>query len=347
MPLRRPVAEVEESAPGWRTLCRGHAMNLSLTLHDRTPHARPAGDLRWREARSTTARFETARCSASPARRNAWRRHGIAPPGARVALAMENCAKAAALALYGIWRAGLAAGAHQQQKSSHAREMAWIMADRKSRGLCLAEPQAGRRTGQRPGVSPDHCRPCDRRDRVAPPHYSRALMMPMRLSSVPPADPQGRREAGSSTKRHDQAGRRARCSRIATCCSPATATTPTSTTCGPDDTILHAAPLTHGSGLYGLAHIAARLATASCRRARSSPSACSDALARYANVSHVRRADHGGAAHQSRRRRLGRRARPEDHRLRRRADVRGRPRARARAVRPHGSTSCTARARAR
>ena len=51
------------------------------------------------------------------------------------------------------------------------------------------------------------------------------------------------------------------------------------------DTILHAAPLTHGSGLYGLAHIARGVATTSSWKARSSPSACSPRWRRTDNVS--------------------------------------------------------------
>ena len=74
--------------------------------------------------------------------------------------------------------------------------------------------------------------------------------------------------------------------------------------------------------------------TMSSCRARSSPSACSTPVARHANVSMfaaptmvsrlINHADAGSADTRG----------PEDHHLRRRADVRGRPQARARPVRP-------------
>ena len=63
-------------------------------------------------------------------------RHGLAP-GARVALAMENCPEFLP-ALYAVWRAGLSAVPINSKL--HAREMAWIMADSQSR-LCLATPK--------------------------------------------------------------------------------------------------------------------------------------------------------------------------------------------------------------
>ena len=53
---------------------------------------------------------------------------------------------------------------------------------------------------------------------------------------------------------------------------------------GPRDTMLHAAPLTHGAGLYGLPIWRGAPTTSSCR-ARSSPSACSMPSHTYANVS--------------------------------------------------------------
>src|SRR4029079_6058575 len=54
--------------------------------------------------------------------------------GDRVALAMENCPEFLP-ALYGIWRAGLAAV--PLNSKLHPREMAWIMADSETK-LCLA-----------------------------------------------------------------------------------------------------------------------------------------------------------------------------------------------------------------
>src|SRR5207237_10352437 len=53
---------------------------------------------------------------------------------------------------------------------------------------------------------------------------------------------------------------------------------------GPQDTILHAAPLTHGSGLYGLAHIA-RGSTNVILPGSFDPQRVLDAFARHSNVS--------------------------------------------------------------
>ena len=89
---------------------------------------------------------------------------------------------------------------------------------------------------------------------------------------------------GCSTPAAPPAGPRARCSPTATCSSPATATTPTSTPSAREDTILHAAPLTHGSGLYGLAHLA-RGSHNVILPGSFDPERVLDALAAHANVS--------------------------------------------------------------
>ena len=120
--------------------------------------------------------------------------------------------------------------------------------------------------------------------------------------------PTRKRRRGSSTPAAPPGGRRAPCSPTATCCSPATATTPTSTSSGPQDTILHAAPLTHGAGLYGLAHLA-RGSHNVILSGSFDPERVFDALAHARQRLHVRRADHGVAPHQSRQGRLGRHAR--------------------------------------
>ncbi len=143
---------------------------------------------------------------------------------------------------------------------------------------------------------------------------------------------------GCSTPAAPPAGPRAPCSATATCCSPATATMPTSTIIDTRDTILHAAPLTHGSGLYGLAHIA-RGGNNVILEGSFEPEQVFDALATTAQRQHVRRADHGVAPDQSPPRRLRRHARAQDHHLRRRAHVPRRSRARARAAGPQALQS--------
>ena len=89
---------------------------------------------------------------------------------------------------------------------------------------------------------------------------------------------------------------------------------------GPEDTILHAAPLTHGSGLYALAHIA-RGSHNVILSGSFDPERVLDAIASHANVAMfaaptmvsrlINHAKAGATDH----------AAPQDHHLRWRADV--------------------------
>ena len=120
-------------------------MNLSLTLRSiaqRWPD-RPA--VSWEEGTLGYAALEgqVQRIAGALLKRHALR------PGARVALAMENCPQFLP-ALYGIWRAGLAAV--PLNSKLHPREMAWIMADSETK-LCLASPKLAEGLSA-PGVSP-------------------------------------------------------------------------------------------------------------------------------------------------------------------------------------------------
>ena len=72
---------------------------------------------------------------------------------------------------------------------------------------------------------------------------------------------------------------------------------------GPQDTMLHAAPLTHGAGLYGLAHLA-RGSHNVILSGSFDPERVLDAFATLCQRLHVCGADHGVAAHQPRRDRL-------------------------------------------
>ena len=142
-----------------------------------------------------------------------------------------------------------------------------------------------------------------------------------------------RRRRGSSIRAARPACRRGRCSRIATCCSRRRPTSPTSTSSSPSDSILHPAPLSHGSGFYGAAALRRRRGErhpgerpASSRRRSSSSS-----ITGTARPSSPRRRWSCGC---SRARRRARRASLKTHHLRRRADVRRRLPARHRAFRP-------------
>ena len=105
-------------------------MNLSLTLQNvaRQLPDRPA--LSWAEGGLSYAALKDQVQRIAGA---LLARHGL-KPGMRVALAMENCPEYLP-ALYGIWRAGLAAV--PMNSKLHPREMAWIV-DNAEAKLCLA-----------------------------------------------------------------------------------------------------------------------------------------------------------------------------------------------------------------
>src|SRR5262245_24924761 len=95
-------------------------MNLSVTLHAIAQQMPDRPAVSWEEGALSYGELEieVQRIAGALLGRHALQ------PGARVALAMENCAEFLP-ALYGIWRAGLAAV--PLNSKLHAREMAWIM----------------------------------------------------------------------------------------------------------------------------------------------------------------------------------------------------------------------------
>jgi acyl-CoA synthetase (AMP-forming)/AMP-acid ligase II len=170
-------------------------------------------------------------------------RHGL-EPGMRVALAMENCPEYLP-ALYGIWRAGLAAV--PMNAKLHAREMAWILENSEAR-LCLASAKLADELSI-PGLSPNPLPPILA---VGTADYA-ALLSGESTGSVP-ADPQDEAwlfYTSGTTGRPKGAVLTHRNLLFACHCYYADIDF-----LGPQDCILHAAPLTHGSGLYGLAHLA-------------------------------------------------------------------------------------------
>ena len=111
-----------------------------------------------------------------------------------------------------------------------------------------------------------------------------------------------------------------------------------------DDAIVYAAPMSHGAGLYNFA--VRRPGGAPCRAGlgRLRPGRAGGAVAQRRPAVPVRRADHGQAAGRAHRRQRRAGGRLQDHRLRRRADVRRRhPGAR---WRRWGRASCRSTARA-
>src|SRR5215475_8145580 len=108
-------------------------MNLSQTLRSVARHMPDQTAVSWETGHLSYAALELQVERIAGALLG---RHKLSP-GARVALAMENCPEFLPL-LYGTWRAGLAAV--PLNSKLHAREMAWIMADSETR-LCLASPK--------------------------------------------------------------------------------------------------------------------------------------------------------------------------------------------------------------
>jgi long-chain acyl-CoA synthetase len=213
-------------------------MNLSLTLQTVAKVHPDRSAISWEGGGLTYGAFEAqVQCIAGALRR----RHGLVP-GDRVALAMENSPEYLPL-LYGIWRAGLAAV--PMNSKLHAREMAWILADCGAR-LCIASPKLAESlsAAELSGLPP-----------VLATGTADALAL---LQGEPilgePGQPQAEAwlfYTSGTTGRPKGAMLTHRNLLFACHCYYADIDT-----VGPQDTILHAAPLSHGSGLYGLAHIA-------------------------------------------------------------------------------------------
>jgi long-chain acyl-CoA synthetase len=213
-------------------------MNLSLTLQvvAKVHPDRPA--ISWEGGHLTYSAFEAAVQRIAGALR---RRHGL-KPGERVALAMENGPDLLP-ALYGIWRAGLSAV--PMNSKLHAREMAWILGDCAAK-LCIATPKLAEALSapDLTGVPPI----------VATGTADHAALLQGEPVLGEPGDPEAEAwvfYTSGTTGRPKGALLTHRNLLFACHCYYADIDR-----LGVEDTILHAAPLTHGSGLYGLAHIA-------------------------------------------------------------------------------------------
>ncbi len=112
----------------------------------------------------------------------------------------------------------------------------------------------------------------------------------------------------------------------ATCMAMTLATSSTWTTVAPDDAIVYAAPMSHGAGMYIFPHVARGARQVVPASGGFDPAEIFRRSPRsVGNVSPVRRADDGQAAGRAHRgARVPTMRRAQDHRLRRRADVRGR-----------------------
>jgi long-chain acyl-CoA synthetase len=240
-------------------------MNTSLTLQA-TARIHPGRTaIAWEGGSLSYAAFEDQVRRIAHALRH---RHGLRS-GARVGIAMENAPEFYPL-LYGIWRAGLSAV--PMNSKLHPKEMAWILKDAEAK-LCFASPKLGGEltaagTGSLPIVvtgTSDH----------------RALLGDDAIVGEP-GDPQAEAwlfYTSGTTGRPKGAILSHR--NILFSCHCYYADIDWIDT---QDTILHAAPLTHGSGLYGLAHIA-RGGCNVIAAGSFEPERVFDALTTYANLS--------------------------------------------------------------
>jgi acyl-CoA synthetase (AMP-forming)/AMP-acid ligase II len=242
-------------------------MNLSLTLRSIAQRWPDQPAVSWEQGALSYAGLQdqVERIAGALLGRHALR------PSARVALAMENCPEFLP-ALYAIWRAGLAAV--PLNSKLHPREMAWIMADSETR-LCLASPKLAEGLSA-PGVSSAPLPPI-----LAVGTADYAELLTGAASDSPPADPQAEAwlfYTSGTTGRPKGAVLTHRNLLFACHCYYADIDR-----LGPEDTILHAAPLTHGSGLYALAHIA-RGSHNVILSGSFDPERVLDAIAGHANV---------------------------------------------------------------
>ena len=243
-------------------------MNLSLTLRGIAQHMPDRPAISWEEGSLGYGALEAQVQHIAGA---LLQRHGL-KPGARVALAMENCPELLP-ALYGIWRAGLTAVPINSKL--HAREMAWIMADSETQ-LCLASPKLADALSA-PGLSAE---PLPQILATGTADFAALLAGPP--ATRVPAEPQSEAwlfYTSGTTGRPKGAVLTHRNLLFACHCYYADIDF-----IGPQDTMLHAAPLTHGAGLYGLAHLA-RGSHNVILSGSFDPERVLDAFATYANVS--------------------------------------------------------------
>jgi long-chain acyl-CoA synthetase len=213
-------------------------MNLSRTLQTVARHMGQAPAITFEGRQLTYAAFEHQAATIAGALAN---RHGL-KAGDRVALIMENSLEFLP-ALYGIWRAGLCAVPINAKL--HAKEMAWIVEDSGAKLVMTSADAAGNLA-----LLTDHAWP--------PTIVARTRDWMSMLFADPivhaPADPDeeawifytsgttGRPKGAILTHRNLLFAAHAYYADI--------------DFIDGRDCMLHAAPLTHGAGLYALAHIA-------------------------------------------------------------------------------------------
>lgn len=239
-------------------------MNLSVTLRNaalRLPH-RPA--VTWEGGRFSYGELEdrVSRVAGSLGGRHALKR------GDRVAIIMDNCAEFFD-ALYGIWRAGMTAV--PVNAKLHPKELAFIL-ENSGAALVIASPRHANALGSIGGPLP-------------PIVVTGSSDYDALLRGEPVVDPIAGPEddawlfyTSGTTGRPKGAVLRHRNLLFMTHCYYADAAS-----IGWNDVRLHAAPLSHGSGLYSLAHIA-KGANNVILGGSFEPDEIFDAFARYRNA---------------------------------------------------------------
>jgi acyl-CoA synthetase (AMP-forming)/AMP-acid ligase II len=168
-------------------------------------------------------------------------RHGL-KRGDRVGIWMENCAELFP-AMFGVWRAGLAAVPINNKL--HPKELQWILANSEAK-LCLVTPDLAEKLSELPAGS------------ALPPIIAtgsrdyQTLLQGNAVTEAPtaPTDEAWLFYTSGTTGRPKGAVLTHR-----TLLFMVHAYYADIDFLGPEDTTLHAAPMTHGSGLYGLAFV--------------------------------------------------------------------------------------------
>ncbi len=213
-------------------------MNLSRTLQTVARHMGQAPAITFEGRQLTYAAFEHQAATIAGALLN---RHGL-KAGDRVALIMENCLEFLP-ALYGIWRAGLCAV--PVNAKLHAKELAWIVEDCAAK-LVLASAEVAGNMGE----LSEHAWPETIVARTRP--WMSMLFADPIVHAPAEANEEawifytsgttGRPKGAILTHRNLLFAAHAYYADI--------------DFIDDRDCMLHAAPLTHGAGLYALAHIA-------------------------------------------------------------------------------------------
>jgi long-chain acyl-CoA synthetase len=241
-------------------------MNLSLMIQAIARHSPGLPALTCETTQLTYAAFEEQAARIGGALLS---RHGL-KRGSRIGIAMENCAEILPV-IYGAWRAGMTVV--PMNSKLHPREMAWILENSEAR-LCVATPELSEKMSDTAGVTWPTTIVTGTRD-------YKALLAADGINGVP-GDPDdvawlfytsgttGRPKGAQLTHRNLLVMVYAYCSDV----EPV----------GPGDTCLHAAPLSHGSGMWALVYLS-RGGHNVVLPGSFDPDRVYDAIAGYPNVS--------------------------------------------------------------